>query len=146
LKFHIFPKDPSPSPRYASGRYFQQPWGIRFQRHQREAIDDQVKSTKWRNPRGNPPLFLVTLIRKVKSQEIFNLNSLNNIILEVESYRAQTGLTQCYNCQNSGHVWANCKLPPLCLCFSGGHLHRECPEKMNTKSTPSCCNCPLVLV
>jgi hypothetical protein len=25
----------------------------------------------------------------------------------------------------------------------GGHLHKECPEKENTSSTPSCCNCKL---
>jgi hypothetical protein len=25
----------------------------------------------------------------------------------------------------------------------GGHLHKECPEKENTSSTPTCCNCPL---
>jgi hypothetical protein len=39
------------------------------------------------------PLFLVTLTRNIKSQEIFNLNSVNLIIIKVESYRAQTGLT-----------------------------------------------------
>jgi hypothetical protein len=54
------------------------------------------------------PLFLVTLTRNVISREIFKLNSLNHIIIKVESYRAQTGLTQCYNCQNFGHVWVNC--------------------------------------
>jgi hypothetical protein len=43
----------------------------------------------------NLPLFLVTLTRNAKSQEIFKLNSLNHIIIKVESYRAQTGLTQC---------------------------------------------------
>jgi hypothetical protein len=25
----------------------------------------------------------------------------------------------------------------------GGHRHRECPEKENTQSIPSCCNCKL---
>jgi hypothetical protein len=25
----------------------------------------------------------------------------------------------------------------------GGHLHNECPEKGNSNSTPSCCNCKL---
>jgi hypothetical protein len=35
-------------------------------------------------------------------------NSLNLIILKAELYTAQTALTQCYNCQNFGHVWANC--------------------------------------
>jgi hypothetical protein len=29
------------------------------------------------------------------------------------------------------------------LCCSSGHLHRECSEKTNTESTPSCCNCTL---
>jgi hypothetical protein len=32
----------------------------------------------------NLPLFLVTLTRNVKSQEIFKLNSLNHIIIKVE--------------------------------------------------------------
>jgi hypothetical protein len=45
----------------------------------------------------NLPLFLVTLRRNVKSQEIVKLNKLNYIIIEVESYRIQTGLGQCYN-------------------------------------------------
>jgi hypothetical protein len=57
------------------------------------------------------PLFIVTVTRNVKSQEIFKLNSLNHITIKVESYIAQTGLTQCCNCQNFGHVWANCKQP-----------------------------------
>jgi hypothetical protein len=68
------------------------------------------------------PLFLVTLIRNAKSEEIFKLNSLNHVIIMVESYRAQTGLTQCYSCQNFGHVWANCKQSPRCLWCGGGHL------------------------
>jgi hypothetical protein len=80
----------------------------------------------------------------VKFQEIFKLNSLNHIIVKVESYRAQTGLRQCYNCQNFGHVWANCKQPPRCLWCSGGHLHGECPKKTNTEYVPSCCSCTLV--
>jgi hypothetical protein len=49
------------------------------------------------------PLFLVTLTRK-KSQELFKLKGLNHIIIKVDLSRAQTGLTQCYNCQNFGHV------------------------------------------
>jgi hypothetical protein len=67
-------------------------------------------------------VFLVTLPRVAKSQEMFNLPSL------------------CYNCQQSGHVWANCKQPPHCLWCGGSHLHKECPEKGNAASTPACCN------
>jgi hypothetical protein len=90
------------------------------------------------------PLFFYTLTRNIKPQETFQLNSPNYIIIKVESCRAQTGLTQCYNCQNFGHVWATCKQPPWCLLCGGGHLHRECPEKTNTEPMPSCCNCTLV--
>jgi hypothetical protein len=90
------------------------------------------------------PLLLVTLTRNVKSQEMLKLNSLNHIIIKVESYRGETGLTQCYSCQNFVHVWVNCKQPRRCLWCGGGHLHRECPEKTNTGCTLSCCNCSLV--
>jgi hypothetical protein len=64
--------------------------------------------------------------------------------MKVESYRAQTDLTQFCNCQKFGHVWANCKQPPRCLWCGGGYPHREYPEKTNAGSTPSCCNCTLV--
>jgi hypothetical protein len=80
----------------------------------------------------NLPLFLVTLLRTAKSQEIFRLPSLCHIAIRVETYRAQNALTQCYNCQQFGHVWANCK-----------HLHKDYPEKGNAASTPTCCNCQL---
>jgi hypothetical protein len=89
------------------------------------------------------PLFLVTLEREEKSQQIFKLTHLNHIIIQVEAYRARTGLTQCYNCQQFGHVWVNCKQPPRCLWCGGGHRHKECPEKDNESSSPSCCNCKL---
>jgi hypothetical protein len=73
------------------------------------------------------PLFLVTLTRNIKSQEIYKLNSLNRIVIKVALYRAQIVLTQCYNGQNFGHVWANCKQPPRYLWCGGGHMHRENP-------------------
>jgi hypothetical protein len=71
----------------------------------------QMTSTRPQAP-ANLPLFLVTQPRGEKSQEIFKLNSLSHIIINMEAYRAQIGLTQCYNCQQFGHVWANCKQPP----------------------------------
>jgi hypothetical protein len=80
-------------------------------------INMKQLTTNRRAPNGQiyvetlPP-FLVTLTGNVKSQEIFRLNSLNHIIIKVELYRAETGLRQCYNSQNFGHVWANCKQPP----------------------------------
>jgi hypothetical protein len=92
----------------------------------------------------NLPLFLVTLPRTAgQSQEIFRLSSLCHTAIRVEVYRAQNDLTQCHNCQQFGHVRANYKQPPRCLWFGGGHLHKECTEKGNTSSVPTCCNCQL---
>ena len=50
------------------------------------------------------PLFLITLERSGKSQEIFKLTQLHHTIIQVEAYRARTGLTECFNCQQFGHV------------------------------------------
>jgi hypothetical protein len=91
----------------------------------------------------NLPLFLITLPRTDKSQEIFRLTALCHITIRVEAYRAQNSLTQCHNCQQFGHIWANCRQPPRCLWCGGGHLHKECPQKGNAASTPACCNCQL---
>jgi hypothetical protein len=56
----------------------------------------------------NLSLFLVTLSRTAKSQEIFRLSSLCHVAIRVGVYRAQIALTQCHNCQQFGHFWANC--------------------------------------
>jgi hypothetical protein len=90
------------------------------------------------------PLLLVTLPRRAKSLDLFELSYLCHISIKVDSHKSQTDLTQCYNCQKFGHVWANYKQPPRCLWCGGGHLHRDCPEKENASSTPACCNCQLV--
>jgi hypothetical protein len=107
-----------------------------------------MSSTGRSQPQGTPPrnlpLFLITLPRTAWSQEISQLTALCHIATGVEAYRAQNGLTQCHNCQQFVHVWANCKQTPRCLWCGGGHLHKECPEKENAASTPACCKCQLV--
>jgi hypothetical protein len=102
-----------------------------------DVVSVKQMTTTHRSPSEEPktinlPLFLVTLPRTVKSQEIFQLPSLCHIAIRLEAYRPQSALTQCHNCQQFGHVWANCKQPPRCMWCGGGHLHKECPEKENT--------------
>jgi hypothetical protein len=94
----------------------------------------------------NLPRFLVTLPQTAKSQEIFHLPRLCHIAIKMETYRHQSALTQCHNCQLFGHVWANCKQPPRCLLCGVGDLHKECPERENAASTAACCNCKLLEV
>jgi hypothetical protein len=77
----------------------------------------------------NLPLFHLTLPRTAKSQEIFHLPSRCHIAIRVEAYRAQSALTQCHNCQQFGHVWANCKPPSRCLWCGGSHQHKECQRR-----------------
>jgi hypothetical protein len=101
----------------------------------RRSSPDDPRST-------NIPLFLITLPRSEKSQEIFRLPSLCHICIKVEMYKARNGLTQCHNCQQYAHAWANCKQAPCCLWCGGGNLHKECPED-NAASTPACYNCEL---
>jgi hypothetical protein len=113
-----------------------------------DIISVKQMSTNRRSPSEgslpqNLPLFLITLPRMEKSQEIFRLTALCHIAIRVEAYRAQNGLTQCHNCQQFGHVWANSKQLPHCLWCGSGHLHKESPERDNAASTPACCNCQL---
>jgi hypothetical protein len=50
------------------------------------------------------PLFLITLPRSDKSQEVYQLTSLCYIAIKGEIYKSQFGLTQCHNCQQFSHV------------------------------------------
>jgi hypothetical protein len=56
----------------------------------------------------NLPIFLPS---SEKSQEFYQLISLCYIAITVEFYKSQSGLTQCHNCQQFDHVWANCRQP-----------------------------------
>jgi hypothetical protein len=112
-----------------------------------DVISIKQMSSARRSPDSlNPiplPLFLITLPRTEKSHDIFKLSSLCHICIKVEAHKSQKSLTQCFNCQQFGHVWANCKQPSRCLWCGGGHLHKDCLEKRNAFSTPVCCNCQL---
>jgi hypothetical protein len=113
-----------------------------------EVISVKQMTAKRPSPEGGAtcislPLSLVDLARSQKSQDIFKITSLCNIIIKLETYTSQKRLTQCYNCQRFGHIWVHCRQPPRCLWCGRGDRHRECPEKENPESTPNCCNCKL---
>jgi hypothetical protein len=79
-----------------------------------KVVDTRQRGTNRKAPNGQShiePLqrFHVVLTRNITFQETLVMNSPNHIIFKVEFYRAQIGVKQCYNCQNFGHVWANCQ-------------------------------------
>jgi hypothetical protein len=51
----------------------------------------------------NISLFLVTLARNEKATEIFKRIYLGHVIVRVEAYKSQGGMTRCINCQRFGH-------------------------------------------
>jgi hypothetical protein len=57
------------------------------------------------------PLFLITLPRMAKSQDISKLYNLCHVSIKVEAYKSQNALTQCFNCQKLSHIWENYKQP-----------------------------------
>jgi hypothetical protein len=66
--------------------------------HQFDVISvKQMTANRWSPPEGsktiNLPLFLVTMPRTAKSQEIFQLTSLCHIAIRAEAYRTQNSLT-----------------------------------------------------
>jgi hypothetical protein len=131
----------SPSPRHISRRYFQQPWKL-WHHHQREAHDVHSSSNQQTNPHGTPPPIPCYISKHTKSQEIFNPNSPNHII-RVGYTELRLALCSATNCQNFGHVQTNWKQPSRCFWCGGDHLHKDWPEKTNTESMPSCCDCTL---
>jgi hypothetical protein len=48
----------------------------------------------------NIRLLLITLARKEKSQETFNLTRFRDVIIKVAAHRARAALKQCHNSQN----------------------------------------------
>jgi hypothetical protein len=85
----------------------------------------------WRFSNNSLPLFLVTLAHSQKSQQIFTLTGLCNIVIKVEAYK-ETSLMQCWSCLWFSHIWVHCKQPPLCLqCGGVAITTKNAPKKDN---------------
>jgi hypothetical protein len=91
----------------------------------------------------NLPLFLVTLSRTAKSHEIFRLSSFSHITIKVEVYTEirmfLSSVTFASSSATSGQT-AKCLTAAR---GEGGQQYKECPEKGNISSTPTCCMCLL---
>lgn len=88
-----------PPPILSIGWYSQQPWGLRLEYHQREQMT--ATGTAPKGQIYTEPFLL--FLEMLRSQQIFKVNILCHIVIKVELYRVQTGLTRCYNCWGFGH-------------------------------------------
>jgi hypothetical protein len=56
---------------------------------------------------------------------MFKLTSLCYISIKVQHYKSRTWLTQSQNCQQFGHVWANCKSTPPPTAATTGNARKR---------------------
>lgn len=63
-------------------------------------------------------------------------------IKRVERFEASCKLTQCFNCQQFGHIAKSCKNTTVCGYCIGQHSTRDCPKKERQLPTDrKCTNC-----
>lgn len=86
------------------------------------------------------PLFLVTLKKTDKANEIFQEQYMFDLKIQVEQYKGRRGtVAQCHRCQNFFHAQANCRHAPRCVKCGQQHLTTQCnaPEGQ----APKCVHC-----
>ncbi|GBN04744.1 hypothetical protein AVEN_253290-1 [Araneus ventricosus] len=86
------------------------------------------------------PIFLVELAKTPNSNNIFQLEKINNFNVKIEHYRKKPRATMCYKCSDFFHSARNCKCKPRCIKCNGSHETRMCSIKTKIEN-PVCINC-----
>jgi hypothetical protein len=81
-------------------------------------------------------MFYVDLEPKENIKEIFNLQYLNNMKINVVPPYKKNTIIQCTRCQLYGHSKTYCKRPYKCVKCGGNHVTTECQK---SKETPAKC-------
>lgn len=85
------------------------------------------------------PLFRVELEPDPKNPEIYNVSSLNQVRITVESFKPRKDPPQCRNCQRFGHTKHYCLRTPRCIKCGNDHASEKCTLE---RSAPcKCANC-----
>ena len=81
------------------------------------------------------PIFKITLTQDIEYITIFNKRYYTKPYTPIR-------ITQCYNCQEYGHIWSECKAPKVCRRCSLNHAASECHIKATGETTlAKCSNC-----
>ena len=83
------------------------------------------------------PVWILTFKKTTELDELLtDLKHIFNIKIRLEDYKGLTGITQCYRCQQFGHVAQHCQKQEKCVRCAGNHSVSKCTDK-NLK----CTNC-----
>ena len=86
------------------------------------------------------PVYFLELKNDTHNKGIFNMTSIFNLKISVDSYKKSNQPTQCHRCQRYGHAQSCCKNPARCVKCAGCHLTVDCPTRGRVDS-PKCALC-----
>jgi hypothetical protein len=82
------------------------------------------------------PLFFIDLDPEKYSEEIFKVDSIFSLKIQVEHPKQKRQIAQCTRCQRYGHTKGYCTLPPRCVKCAGSHDSQTCTK---SRDTPAVC-------
>ncbi|GBN98670.1 Nucleic-acid-binding protein from transposon X-element [Araneus ventricosus] len=112
----------------------------------KQSLEDQnfhplkIVNLKQQRSRQPLPMFLVELPNDKNAQKIYNIKTVGNLSITVESFRKKAGFTQCWNCNFFHHSSNNCQSEARCLKCGNSHKTADCEIKTKIEN-PTCINC-----
>lgn len=93
------------------------------------------------NPKTKEPmsLFYVDLEPKENNKTIYELKTLLNTVIRVETPRPRHEIIQCKRCQGFGHIRSYCTLPLMCVISVGDHDNHNCVKAPEDEPTCGLC-------
>ncbi|GBM70568.1 hypothetical protein AVEN_17248-1 [Araneus ventricosus] len=71
--------------------------------------------------------------------EIYYLDSISYMLVDIESMKRKQTLGECYNCQEFVHYSRLCSRNPRCMKCAGPHKSKDCLKPRDTP--PKCLHC-----
>lgn len=87
----------------------------------------------------NLPLFIVSFQEGVELKTVLTIKSICYYKITWEKYSNKRPITQCYKCQDYGHLATNCYRSPSCRFCGGKHESVNCDKK--EAPVRKCVNC-----
>lgn len=85
------------------------------------------------------PMFYIDLDPSANNNDIFNIRSFDNAIIQIEAPKKFDDIVQCFRCQAFGHTKTYCKREFRCVKCGLNHPTGECKKAPDTP--PKCVHC-----